>query len=229
MSKRGLPIVITLLIMRSLTTTAFAAPTSITTFNDTITVHSVIRTGDIDAEQDFDQAEIDKALEMSDEHRPVSGTAYLYYCTDAPVTVTLNKAEDGSKAISWYVCYYLDIPSEPTVGVTEYDMEAFDPTTGNSEAAKAYSGTITITKPGTYYIYAINRSLAPEERDIGIYIVVGDTPLPTPTPSPTPSTPKIITDKALDEAGNSRNLAWLVIPVAIVAIVAVAILAIKRK
>lgn len=236
MIKRVLPILMVLILMASLTTIAFADPSSITTFDGAITVNYVVKTGDISADTSFDRAVIDQALELSDEHRPVSGNNLLYYCTDGPVTVTFNEVEDGNKAISWYVSYYLDIPSEPAIALTEYDVTALDADIGNDASAKAFRGTITMTKPGTYYIYAINHSQLTEERDIGIYIVVGDTPIPDNTPvpadsvdAPTPAATAIITDTAPVVEGNRSNLAWIVIPVAIVAIIAVAILAIKHK
>jgi len=198
MKKRLLSTIFALTLLLSLTVTAFAAELelkSVTTFNGAISIDNITKTGDYIADADFDQAKTDLALEVSDEHHSIEDNTELYFCSGAPVTVSFNQTDDGNYGISGYICYYLDIPSEPIFAISEYDTEVYSPEDDDYVDGRAFTGTITLHKPGVYYIYATNRSLISSDCDIGVYIVVGDgaasttevTPAPEATPTPTPA------------------------------------------
>jgi len=171
MGKRFLSITVALLLMLSLTATAYGAGerSTVTTFNDTIEISNVTRAGDIYSEESFDMAEIDKALDASNKPSPVEDYYELYYAS-APVTITLKKTDNYGYGISVYHYYYVDEASEPKVNITKYDTYIYDYM--ELVASKAFEGTITLNKPGPYYLYFANNSQVSDDCDIGIYIIV---------------------------------------------------------
>lgn len=198
MSKRFLSVLLALTLLLSLSTTVLAAePDStktVTTFNGSISISNVVKKGDIKTDKSFNQAEVDQALEISDNFHPEYGTTELYY-SSAPTTITINEVDDGNYCIySWVFCY-LDDDHEPTFDVSKGYKEVYRPEYDDNEVWLVFSGTITLDKPGTYYMYAANCSLSDDNYESGIYFVVGDsaapkaTPTPTPTPTPAPATP----------------------------------------
>ena len=203
-TKRFLSVVMALIFVLSLTTTAFASESgsNITTYNKTITISNVIKTGHLLTDKTFDRAKVDAALEVSQDNKPVTEDVELYYCSAAPVTIAFNKAEGEGAAydgITKYNYYYLDIPSEPKVEITRYPTVYYHPVADEDIEEEAFTGKITLQKPGTYYLYAANARFISTNYDIGIYIVVGDgtapaTPTTPTTPAPTtPILPKTVT------------------------------------
>jgi hypothetical protein len=173
-----------------------AAPSTITTFNGTISISNVTKTGDIHTDKSFDRAKTNKALEVAESDFTIENTYELYYCAGAPVTITFNKLDDGNYGISSYNSYCVDEASIPTLAVTKYDVSVFDAKSGKTVPAQAFKGTITLNKPGSYYLYANNRSLISTDCDAGIYIVVGDGSVTEPT------TPAVSTVNAVPTASN---------------------------
>lgn len=178
MNKRILSVLLTLALLFSLTLSAFAAPNvstkTVTSFNDTVSISNVIKTSDPDTDKSFDVAKTYKKLEVSDKHR--TDNSELYFCSAAPVTITLKKdATKGDYGITGYQYYYMDVASEPSVNVTKYNVSVYDYNSDSEEkvTAQAFSGTITLKNPGSYYLYLTNRSASGEDCDVGIYIVVG--------------------------------------------------------
>jgi len=159
----------------SLTVTAYGAiePSTVTTFNDTIEISSVTKIGDIYSDETFDMAEIDKALEASDKPVPVEDDYELYYAV-VPVTIMLKKTDRYDYGISTYYYYYFDETAEPKADITDYDTFIYD-YYNYSDApipSKAFQGTITLDKPGPYYLYVANSSAVSDDCDTGIYIIV---------------------------------------------------------
>ncbi len=197
MNKRILSIMMALVLMLTLTTTAFAEdidnsetasePTTETTFNRTISISNVIKRSELYA---FDRDGVNAALEVDEKHYSYNpNDDVLLYCSGAPVTITFHEADsEGDYGIKSYVYYYIDDASAPTVAMTKYDVTVYDSELDEDVAKKAFSGTITLTKPGTYYLYVTNRSTDIELFDCGFYFVVGDDSATTPPPAPLPAT-----------------------------------------
>lgn len=99
--------------------------------------------------------------------------------------------------------HYVDEASVPKFNVTKYDVTVFDVEShiaNKTMAAQAFNGTITITKPGSYYLYALNRSTISTNCDAGIYIVVGDGLSSTPvvsTVNAVPTASNVVVDGKL--------------------------------
>lgn len=192
MKRRFLPVTIAFVLMLSLTATAFGAGESstATTFNGTIEISNVTKTGDIYADESFDMAEIDKVLEASNKPIPVEGEYELYYA-DAPVTVTLKNTDQYDYGINVYHYYYLDEASKPQVDITKYDTFIYDYENFSLEpiASKAFEGTMTFNTPGSYYLYFANNSPISTDCDTGIYIIVGGQEVTAPVvPAPATAT-----------------------------------------
>jgi len=186
MRKRFLSVMMAVMLLLSLTSIAYGDSelTTVTTFNDTVEISNVTKIGDIYTDESFDMTEVDNLLEASDKPAPVEDDYELYYAI-APVTITLKRPELGDYGINVYHYYYVDIESEPDVEIAEYDTFIYDyENAGELIASKAFEGTITLNKPGPYYLYLANNSPISDECDTGIYIIVeGETASEPETPA----------------------------------------------
>ena len=167
-------------VLLSLTTPAMAATKeskSVTTFNGTVTISNVIKVSDPYTDKSFNMSKVDKLLEVSDEHRSGNDNTELYFCDAAPVTVTFNKAKaiDGYNdyGINGYQVYYENDTYEPKFDISRYNVTIFDYYIEDDVTTEAFNGTVTLSKPGTYYFYLTNYSFLGEDCDVGFYIVVG--------------------------------------------------------
>jgi len=187
LKKRFLVIAVALVLMLSLSATAFGAneQSVVTTFNGTVEITNVTRVGNIFDDEAFDMYKIDELLKISDKPVPFEDYYELYYA-DAPVTVTLKKPDDDVYSILWY---YIIAP-EDALNITEYEAIVFDYEISEYVPSSAYHGTVTINKPGVYYFYLINSSGVSDEFDIGIYIIVeGQADSAPATPAPVEAKP----------------------------------------
>lgn len=188
MNKRILSIIMVLALMILLTTTAFADATTstVTTFHGTVSISNVVKVTETCEDESFDQDKVNKTLKI-DEESFSEETEETYYCSSAPVTVTFNEVKEGWEiyGISSYRCYYISEEPEPTFNLVEYNVKLPSREENVTVTADAFSGTTTLNKPGTYYLYLKNRSGSGEDYDIGIYIVVEDKYTPAYTPLPT--------------------------------------------
>lgn len=185
MKKSILPLVLSLIMVFSITTPALAATKettqtstkTITTFNNTVTISNVTRTGDPYTDDSFDRHKTDKMLEVSDRHRSGNDNNELYFTDVAPVTITFKETGNGDYGINGYQVYCIDAESVPTFDITKYDVSVYDYNSYTEEkiTAQAFTGTITLNKPGSYYLFLTNYSASGKDCDAGIYIVVGDT------------------------------------------------------
>jgi hypothetical protein len=195
MKKRILSVTIALVLMLSLSVTAFGAnePSTVTTFNDTVEISNVARIGDIYTDETFDMDKIDELLKASDKPTPFEDYYELYYA-DAPVTVTLKKPDDDTYSIIWY---YIIAP-DATFDITEYEAIVFDYDIDEFVPSPAYQGTVTINKPGAYYFYLTNNSAVSDEFDTGIYIIVegqkDSAPIAPATENAVPTTSTVLVD-----------------------------------
>lgn len=187
MKKRILSLVLLLVLMLSQATQAFAdTGETVTTFNDTVEITNVVKTSNPFNDKSFNKDKADKTLDVSGNDDIYDYNSALYYCDSAPVTITLKKATTNSQyAINSWRVFCVDEASSPSFNITKYDTLVYAlehdeygylELSDEKAPAQAFSGTMTITKPGTYYIYLANHYNsvgAGEVGDTGIYVVVG--------------------------------------------------------
>ena len=220
MKKSILSIVLSLVLLFSMTTPVSAATAgkTVTTFNDTITIPNVTKTSDPYTDKAFDMAATDKTLEVSDNHRSGNDNNELYYCDTAPVTITLNETTPingyGDYGINGYQIYCVDEASAPIFDISKYNVSVYDYDSGEKVPAQAFTGTITITKPGTYYLFLTNYSASGKDCDAGIYIVVGDGSTSTTSTTTTVQVTDITLSKSkvLLVTGKTSTLKATVVP-----------------
>jgi hypothetical protein len=176
MTKRFFSIAAAIVFMLSLTAAVFAAPapTTVTTFNDMVSISNVTKTGDINTDKSFDMAKTDKMLELSDEHRPGESVRYELYYGTSPMKITINESDEDEYGISSYACYYPDGTGKPEFDLSKYVYMIYYPDNEEYVGVEAFSGSVTLTKAGTYYLYLTNFSSISTDYDVGIYIVVGN-------------------------------------------------------
>jgi len=169
MVKKLFSIIVALVLMLSLTVTAYGAdePGTVTTFNGTVEISNVTKIGDILFDETFDMEKVDEQIGASDKPIPFEDYYELYYAK-APVTVTLKRPDRDVFSILWYYIIAPDAKFE----IKKYEANAFNYDTGKFEPTPAYEGTITINKPGAYYFYFMNNSASSDEFDRGFYLIV---------------------------------------------------------
>lgn len=199
MNKRILSVALVLVLMLSMATTSFAAPTStVTAFNGQVEITNVKKEVRYSGDDEYggvigkmhELLELELGLEEAD---LVHDGYYEAYVVGAPATITVKKAAyDDYYGVLWYSVYAETKDKRPKIAMTEYTKGAWD---YNYELKDriAYEGTITLEKPGVYHVYFSNGSDASSDAAISIYFVVEDTKTPTqPKPNATPTTSTVL-------------------------------------
>ncbi|MSU02334.1 stalk domain-containing protein [Tissierella pigra] len=189
MNKRILAVVLVLVLMLSMATTSFAAPTStVTTFNGQVEITNVKKEVRYSGDAEYggvigkmhELLELELGLEDAD---LVHDGYYEAYVVGAPATITVKKAAyDDYYGVLWYSVYAETKDKRPNYAMNEYTKGAWD-YNYELQDRTAYEGTITLEKPGVYHVYFSNGSDASSDAAISIYFVVEDTAPTTPTPA----------------------------------------------
>lgn len=195
MNKRILSVVLVLVLMLSMATTSFAAPTStVTTFNEQVEITNVKKEVGHTPDNEFGRIveEIDKLFELEEKYPYHDGDTKVYV-VGAPATITVKKAAyDDYYGVLWYSWYSETKDKRPKVAMNEYTKGAWDYNYELKDRT-AYEGTITLEKPGVYHVYFSNGSDASSDATISIYFVVEDTKTPIqPKPNATPTTSTVL-------------------------------------
>lgn len=188
MNKRLLSVVLVLVLMLSLGTTAFGAsePSTVTTLGGLIEITNIKSKGNPYEDEHYSMSKIEENLGgFADNARPWDEVNNSLYFAEAPVTITMKDAE--TNGIIWY-SYYYKKDVEPRANISKYSTGFFSFDLMDYSDVTAYQGTFTVEEPGVYYFYFDNGGESSSDRDMAIYLVIeGGTTAPSPTPAPAKS------------------------------------------